>query len=201
MSAYPHFWWYIARSAGITSFGLVTLSMWLGLGITSRIFDGFLDRPWVYIVHKLSSLLAIGFAGLHIIALLLDPYIKYSLFSLLIPGASSYRPVATAWGVFGLYGLAILVGSFYARNMIGYRGWRMIHYGSFALFFVLLLHGLFAGTDSSQTWMRYAYWLSATGTIYLVVYRILSVMSPERKAKSKQAGVTTARRLNASSRS
>lgn len=186
MAAYPHFWWYVARSAGISAFLLLTLSMWLGLGISSRIFDGLLDRPWVYEVHKFSSLLALGFVGLHMLGLLLDPYINYTLVSVLIPGASAYRPVATAWGVLGMYGAVFIIGSFYVRDSIGYRTWRLIHYGTFLLFVVVLVHGLFAGTDSSATWMRGIYWVAGTGTTYLVAYRVLSAMWKERRPSPQQ---------------
>ncbi len=181
MAAYPHFWWYVARSAGISAFLLLTFSMWLGLGVSSRIFDGLLDRPWVYEVHKFSSLLSLGFIGLHMVALLLDPYINYTLVSVLVPGASGYRPVATAWGVLGMYGAVFIIGSFYVRDSIGYRTWRLIHYGTFLLFVVVLVHGLFAGTDSSATWMRWVYWAAGTGTTYLVAYRILSAMFKEKR--------------------
>lgn len=177
MDLSPHFWWFVARSSGITSFGLLTISMWLGLGVTTRIFDGLFDRPWVYEVHRFSSLLALAFAGLHVVALLLDPYIGYNVATILLPGASPYRPLATAAGVLGLYLAAVVIGSFYVKQSLGHRTWRMIHYTSVGMFVLLLLHGLFAGTDSGSTWMKYTYWLAATGTTYLVVYRVVAAVA------------------------
>ncbi len=41
----------------------------------------------------------------------------------------------------------MLALSFRARRWIGHRGWRLLHYASFAAFGLALLHALAAGTD------------------------------------------------------
>jgi len=194
MTADAHFWWYATRAAGVTSFVLLALSVWLGLGASTRIFDGLLDRPWVYEVHKFSSLLALAFVGVHLVALLLDSYIGYTIGDLLIPGVSNYRPAAVAAGILGLYLTAAIAGTLYLRARLGYRGWRVFHYASFGAFALVLTHGLFAGTDSPTAWMRWTYWFAATATSYLVIYRILRAVSrwfhwtPER-TPPREAGL------------
>lgn len=183
MTADTHFWWYASRAAGITSFALLTFSVWLGLGASTRIFDGLLDRPWVYEVHKFSSLLALAFLVVHMGALLLDRYISYTVADLLIPGLSPYRPAAVAAGILGLYTSAIVAGSFYVRARIGYGMWRVVHYASFAAFALALVHGLFAGTDSPTVWMRWSYWFAATGASYLIIYRLLRLATGWRSRR------------------
>ena len=52
-------------------------------------------------VHRFVGLLAGGFVGVHVLALLVDTYVPFSLAQVLVPGASSYRPLATGLGVVG----------------------------------------------------------------------------------------------------
>ena len=43
--------------------------------------------------------------------------------------------------------MALVAGTFYVRKRIGRRAWRLIHFGSFAVFALALLHGLGASSD------------------------------------------------------
>jgi hypothetical protein len=47
-----------------------------------------------------------------------------------------------------------------------------LHYLTFALFAGATLHGLAAGTDTSQAWAKIIYIVSGAGTIALIMYRI-----------------------------
>ena len=47
-----HTWWYMGRASGFVAFGLLLSSVLLGLGVSSRVFDGLLIRPWVYDMHN-----------------------------------------------------------------------------------------------------------------------------------------------------
>ena len=60
--------------------------------------------------HRFLSLLALGAIGLHGLALTLDQTVRIGLSSLLVPGLSGYRPLATGLGVVAaeLAGLVIV---------------------------------------------------------------------------------------------
>ena len=55
---------------------------------------------------------------------------------------------------------------------MGYKTWRLLHYGSFAVYFLVTLHGLFAGTDSTAPAVLALYGLTGLATIALIGYRI-----------------------------
>jgi hypothetical protein len=75
-------------------------------------------------------------------------------------------------GVLSLYALALLITSFYARKYIGYRAWRALHFLTFALFAAATLHGITAGTDTTQAWAKVLYLLCGAGVVALTMYRV-----------------------------
>ena len=170
----PHFYWYLARAAGIVAFCLVTFSTSLGLCISNRLGGGIFEKPWIYELHKFAALLAIGFLGIHIAALIPDPWSSFRIVDLLVPGTSAYRPIAVAGGVLAMYGALIGTFSFYVKRWIGYGAWRLLHYTTFGTFGLMLLHGVLAGTDSSQAWLALLYATGGLLVFSLTLYRIMA---------------------------
>ena len=84
--------WYITRAAGLTAYLLFWLSTAWGLAVSSKILDVVLHRSFTYDFHQFISLLAIGFTALHIIVLMFDSYLPYSVAQILVPFLSPYRP-------------------------------------------------------------------------------------------------------------
>lgn len=174
-----HIFWYLSRASGLVSFWLLTLSGGLGMSITSRLWDGLLDRSWVYEMHKFLSLLALGFIGLHIVVLVPDPWTSFGVADILLPGASAYRPLAVALGVVAMYGAVVATASFYVKKRIGHRTWRLLHFTTFATFALALAHGVLAGTDSAEGWMRLNYLAGVLLVFFLLVVRILASPLPK----------------------
>jgi DMSO/TMAO reductase YedYZ heme-binding membrane subunit len=50
------------------------------------------------------------------------------------------------------------------------RAWRAIHFFSFVVFVLALLHGVFSGTDSSMPWAIWMY--LGTGASVLAMWRL-----------------------------
>src|SRR2546422_736321 len=75
-----------------------------------------------------------------------------ALAGILIAFATSYLPVGVGLGQIGLYLLALVTASFYVRRWIGARAWRALHYLSFAVFMLALIHGVVSGADSGSLW-------------------------------------------------
>jgi sulfoxide reductase heme-binding subunit YedZ len=187
----PHFCWYMARASGIVAFVLLGLTTGLGLGVTSRLGNRLLNRPWFFEAHKFASLLALAFVGLHVAVLIPDPWTDFEPKDLLLPGMSPYRPLAVAMGVLAMYGAVMAAGSFYVKKRLGHRTWRALHYGTFGAFVLALLHGVYAGTDSGEPWMRLTYLVTGLVVFFLTVFRILAAplprARPDRKALSGRA--------------
>jgi len=169
-----HSAWYLSRASAFVAYLLLCWSMVLGLGITNRLARVWPGGPTAGDLHEHASLLGLGFGLLHALVLLGDKYIGYTLPQILIPFASAgYQPLWVGLGQIGLYMMALVTLSFYVRRWIGARTWRLIHFLSFAVFALALVHGLFSGTDSSTPWALGMYLGSAVSVLALTIYRVL----------------------------
>ena len=116
--------WYTARAGGMLAFALLTLSVVLGLTLSGRARLKRWPRFAVEDVHRFVGLLASGFVGIHVVGLLVDTYVPFSLSQVLVPFTSSYRPLATGLGVVGMELLAALAIANRYRKRLSYRFWR-----------------------------------------------------------------------------
>ena len=163
MRADPTFWM-LARASGLTAYVLLTTSILAGLVLKSRPFRA-LRPAAITDTHRFLALLALGAVALHGAALALDTTVHLSPWALVVPGASRYRPVATATGVLAAELMLVVYGSFSLRRRIGARNWRRLHWATYAVFAAATAHGLAAGTDTGQRWAFFLY----LGAIALVV--------------------------------
>jgi predicted ferric reductase len=171
----PKAFWYVSRGSAFVSFALLWLSMGLGLIISNKLARLWPGGPVAFDLHQYTSLLGLAFALFHALVLMGDSYIAYTLSQVLVPFASeSYRPIWVGMGQIGLYVWAAVALSFYVRARMGTRSWRIIHFASFAMFALALIHGLFSGTDSADPWVIKLYWYAGGSLLFLLVYRILS---------------------------
>lgn len=172
--------WYVTRAAAISAYLLLSLTVVLGLlRSTLRVSRSggsgsiwFLDEA-----HQFAALLAAGFVLLHLVTLVLDPVVPFSLGNLLVPVGEPYQPFATTLGVFTLYTLAVVLLSSWFRGALSYGFWRALHGISFAAFALVTLHGLLDGTDSGQAWMRLVYLGISVLVLLLIVARVLAAPS------------------------
>jgi sulfoxide reductase heme-binding subunit YedZ len=155
--------WLLARAAGITAYALLTLSVLAGLLVKSRPFAK-LRAATVTEIHKSLALMGLSALALHAAALVLDTTVKVTVPALVVPGLVAYRPVPVALGVIAAWLFAAITASFWLRKRIGVRVWRRLHWLTFALFALATVHGITAGTDSTQPWGRLLY-LGAVGAV------------------------------------
>ena len=174
--------WLIARAAGLTAYAILTLSVLAGLVLKSRPFAR-LKAPHVAEIHKTLALTGLGALALHAVALVLDTTVKVSPAALVIPGLVAYRPVAVGAGVVGGWLFVLITSSFWLRKRIGARNWRRLHWFTYALFGLATIHGITAGTDTTQPWVRDLY-LGAVGSVVAATaWRAL--VPPARRAALK----------------
>jgi predicted ferric reductase len=173
----PKVYWHLSRSMAFVAFGLLWLSMVFGLLISSKLAPLWPGGPTAFELHQHTGLLGLAFALFHGLILLGDHYMGYTLVQILVPfTGTNYRPQWVGLGQVGLY-LMMLVGlSVYVRQWIGKRMWRLIHFLSFMLFGLALVHGLGSGTDSSTVWAQGLYTFSGISVLGLLVYRILKTV-------------------------
>ena len=86
MSAVP-IAWLIARAAGLVAFGLLTVSTWIGLGMSTRIL-GPKRQKALLAWHKTLVWTGLSMLGLHALAFLFDPTLHFGPAAVLFPFAA-----------------------------------------------------------------------------------------------------------------
>jgi predicted ferric reductase len=176
--------WYVARTGGMVAFGLLTLTVVAGLTLSGRARLRTWPRFAVEDVHRFLGVLTGTFVAIHVLALFVDAYLPFSVTQLLIPGTASYRPLPSALGVVGAELLVALAITNHFRTQLGHRLWRRAHYASFAVWGLALLHGVFAGSDTSAGWAT-ALYVGATAAVAAgVVWRLLKPPAAARPVRA-----------------
>ncbi|MET0421320.1 MAG: ferric reductase-like transmembrane domain-containing protein [Acidimicrobiia bacterium] len=146
-----HFWWYTARACGLVAWGLVVASCAWGLMLALRV-KVLGIRPtaaWTLSLHRWLSALAVTFTAVHVLAILADDFVGFSVGDVLVPFATSWHPVAVAWGIASMYLLVAIEITSLLRARLSYRAWRGLHLCSYVLLGATTIHLLTAGTDST----------------------------------------------------
>ena len=165
--------WYGIRTAGVVAYIMLWLTVVSGLSISGALFPkwGAVLLP----VHQLADI-ALSLAVLHAALLLGDRFAGFTPETLVIPFRSTYEPLWSGLGILALYIGGIVFWSVEFRPKVGYARWRQLHYLSFVVFALALLHGLFAGTDRETVPMRVLYLLTGGSVIALTGVRSLALI-------------------------
>jgi sulfoxide reductase heme-binding subunit YedZ len=143
--------WYAARSAGIVAYLLLSGSVVLGVTMSSK-----RSLTWprfaVQELHRFVAILAGVFIALHGLSLLLDSVVPFSLFQVIVPFTSSYRPLTVGLGVTAADLMAAVALTNAYRDRLPYVFWRRAHYATLAVWLGATVHAVTAGTDRHDLW-------------------------------------------------
>jgi len=145
-----HLWWYVARAGGLVAWALVVASCTWGLLHALRAFGRRPSPAWMLSTHRYLSALAIAFVAVHVVAILADSYVHFSIADVLVPLSSSWHPVAVAWGIVGMYVLVAVEVTSLVRARLTPKVWRGVHLLSYVLLALVTVHMLSAGTDATD---------------------------------------------------
>lgn len=189
--------WYFARAAGLVAWTLLTASVFWGLSISTKLFRGKPRPAWMLDLHRYLGGLATIFTGLHVAAIVADSYVHFGLASILVPFASSWRPVAVAWGVVGMYMLLAVEITSLARKHLSKKLWRATHFASFPLFVLASLHALTAGTDANAWLVQGGVAVAVFGIAGLTWLRVVRSMRARSAIapRSRPGGVLPQQRV------
>lgn len=170
-------WWYATRSAGIVAWVLLALSVLWGLALSTKVF-GKRPRPnWLLDLHRFLGGLAVVFTAVHVVAIVFDTFVSFSLVNVLVPFTGTWHPGAVAWGIVAMYALAAVEITSLLRKHISKTAWRTTHYLSFPLFAFATIHALTAGTDRHTLLLRAAL---AVGVLTIVVLTTIRVWQADQ---------------------
>ncbi len=149
--------WYVGRGSGITAYLLLTFSVVLGIALSRRWYSVHWPRMVVDELHRWLTTTFYVFVAIHVITMLLDPFTHFRVIDVLVPFASTYRPIWLSLGIIGTE-LSIAAGaSVWVRKWIGYRTWHVLHLMAYPIFFMSLLHAIGTGSDTKTTWATALY--------------------------------------------
>ena len=170
--------WYVARASGLVGWALLAAATLWGLALSTKIL-GKRPRPnWLLDLHRWLGGVALIFTGVHVLALIADTYVHFGLASVLVPFASTWHPVAVAWGVVAFYLLLAVELTSLARAHLSTVVWRRVHFAAFALFVTATVHGLTAGTDTKSVIARVIAMLVGSVFVGLTAVRIAESVRP-----------------------
>jgi predicted ferric reductase len=147
LSPEPSPLWYLDRSAGEVTLILMSTVIVVGVIRTSLptwsplLVEGF---------HSNLALLTIAFAGLHILASILDPYARLGPVDALVPFVSAYRGTWLGFGVISGYLYAAVALSSWPARRLGRAGWQWLHRSIYVGWVAALIHSLGTGTDATN---------------------------------------------------
>ncbi|HEX7527031.1 MAG TPA: ferric reductase-like transmembrane domain-containing protein, partial [Gaiellaceae bacterium] len=143
--------WYVARSAGIVAYLLMSTSVVLGVLMSARAKFTW-PRFAVEEVHRFLAILTGVFLFVHGLALFVDQVVPISFVQLVIPFQTAYRPFGVGLGITSALLLLAISISNLLRKRMPFRFWRRIHYVTLAVWLTATAHGLLAGTDRQDFW-------------------------------------------------
>lgn len=185
--------WYIDRAAGLVAWLLLSSSVILGLLLSSKALGKRVRPNWLQDLHRGISGLAVAFVAVHVAGAIGDNFIHFGAADILVPGASSWRPLAVAWGVVTMYLLIAVEGSSLLRKHLSKSLWRRLHFLSFPLWITATAHGISTGTDAGSTWAIAVAALTAAGIGGLTALRVVDGLEHRKNPPAPRVPVRTGR--------
>jgi predicted ferric reductase len=174
--------WDVARAGGFTAFGLLTFAVAIGLALTIHIQSPRWPRIINSELHNFITLLALVFAGVHVLAVWIDPFTHFGWNEVFVPLASHYRPLWMALGIIALY-IGIAIGlSTWLRPHIGYKLWRRLHVLTLVLYALVVVHGIATGSDTRTGWGAAIYTVSVLLIGTLLIVRLMKPATAQSRA-------------------
>ena len=152
---------------------LITASVLWGLLLSTRVLGRRPTRPWLLALHRYLSALAIGATAVHLVALVADSYVQFRVVDVVVPMASSWRPGAVAWGIVAIYLLAVIEITSLVAERLPRPVWWSIHVTSLAVFTFGTVHGLQAGTDSTNALVRIVMVVGIAEVVFVLGVRVV----------------------------
>jgi DMSO/TMAO reductase YedYZ heme-binding membrane subunit len=170
--------WYVTRASGVIAYVALGASVLVGLSMSTRVTGGKPSLPWLLDVHRMLSGVGVALVAIHVVSIVSDTFVGFSPVDVLVPFATSWRPLGVAAGIVAMYLLVAVEASSLMRSKLKKRTWRAIHFSSFGLFLLASVHFLAAGTDSGDTLSLLLLVGMVGAVLALTTYRIVLAQRP-----------------------
>ncbi len=174
--------WYITRAAGFVAAGSLALLMLSGVGFITGTSFKFLEPLTAWATHKSIAYVFAVSGAIHVIALLFDKYVPFTVAQALVPFLSHYREVSfagyhlgslyVALGVFSMYFvIAIILTSILWVDKKPHT-WKLFHFLAYLTMIFVFFHALYLGTDLMHGIFRILWIIIGVAVAVAIVYRL-----------------------------
>ncbi|TFC51302.1 ferric reductase-like transmembrane domain-containing protein [Cryobacterium shii] len=170
--------WALGRGTGVVALALFTMSVLLGILTRSgRPLFG-LPRFALTLVHRNVALLATAFLAVHLVTLLGDSYAQLRLVDFVVPFLGAYKPFWLGLGTVAVDLLIAVVLTSPERASVGVRVFRAVHWLTYLIWPVALLHGIGNGTDAGAGWFIAFAVVCAVAVLSALLWRLTGGFAP-----------------------
>ncbi len=164
--------WALGRGTGVVALVLFTLTLVLGIVSRSGRSWAGLGRFGLAELHRTAALTGVGLVAVHVGSLLFDPYAQLKLLDFVVPFTGAYRPLFLGLGTVAVDLLIVITVASLARSLVGPRFFRAVHWLTYVLWPVALVHALGTGTDAFSLWMDGVVVASCSAVAAAVAWRL-----------------------------
>ena len=173
--------WYITRAAGFVAAISLALLILSGTGFITGATFKFLEPLTAWATHKAIAYVFAISAVVHVVALLFDKFVPFTIVQVLVPFLSNYKEVTiaghhlgslyVALGVISLYFvLAIMLTSILWIDKKPHT-WKAFHFLAYLTIIFVFFHALYLGTDLMHGIFRTLWIIVGIGLAIAIVYR------------------------------
>ena len=147
--------WLGIRATGVTAWGLLTAVVLWGLLLRTRLLGTSVKPPVLLGMHRWLGALALGFLTVHLVLLVVDPVVSFSVPQLFIPGIAPWEPFAVALGVIAMWLMIPVSVVGRIRQRLGRHGAKVFartHLIAYSAWPLAPAHYILAGTDAMTEW-------------------------------------------------
>lgn len=174
--------WYITRAAGMVAAISLVLLMLSGIGFITGATFKFLEPLTAWATHKAIAYVFGVSVVIHVVALLFDKFVPFTIAQALVPFLSKYHPVAigghqlgslyVALGIIALYFvLAIILTSILWIDKKPHT-WKIFHFVAYLTMIFVFFHALYLGTDLTHGVFRILWIIFGVGVALAVIFRL-----------------------------
>lgn len=169
--------WLLSRSSGIMAYILLSISILLGLFLSSKVAREFDLTKKVMELHDLSAKLGLSLVLFHAIILLGDSYLNIKIHQIIIPFTIKHS--MNIWfgtGQIAFYLFAAITISYTLKLWLGIKLWHYLHPTAFFAYMLITIHGFFSGSDSQTIFMIMLYAIINGCIIFFMFYRLIELL-------------------------
>ena len=183
--------WLAIRASGLTAWGLLSAVVIWGILLRTRLLGQVASPMRLLDMHRWLGVTALFFLLIHMVMLIFDKSVAFTIGQILIPGTAPWKAFDVALGTIAFWILIPVTIIGRIRPRLGKRGnawFKRSHYLAYAAWPIATAHYILAGTDALSMWSLAL--LIAMGAIIvfaLIARGFVPAPAPTRPIREKQA--------------